>query len=85
MSADRCRSHRGEVFAINDICSHGQVSLVRRRGRRLHPRVLAARLAVRPPYPASRCRSPATDPVPVYPVNVEGDKVFVSTRSSDQS
>ncbi len=55
----------GEVFAIHDICSHANVSSPR-RGRRLPHRVLAARLALRPPL-GQADSLPATRPVPVYP------------------
>ena len=56
----------GEVYAINDICSHANVSLVRGRGRGLHDRVLAARLRfdLRTGKPTGL---PATAPSPSTP------------------
>jgi 3-phenylpropionate/trans-cinnamate dioxygenase ferredoxin subunit len=70
-----------EVFAINDICSHGQVSLTEGEvddctlecwlhGSRFDLRTGAA------------LSLPATEPVPVYPVKVEDGKVLVSVEES---
>ena len=67
---------QGEVFAINDVCSHGQVSLSEGEiddcevecwlhGSRFDLRTGAARSL------------PAVDPVPVYPVTIEAGKVLV--------
>jgi 3-phenylpropionate/trans-cinnamate dioxygenase ferredoxin component len=72
----------GEVFAINDTCSHGQVSLAEGEvdGCALECWLHGSQFDLRTGRPLSL---PATDPVPVYPVKVEGGTVFVTTRSSD--
>lgn len=72
----------GEVFAINDICSHGQVSLSEGEvdGCALECWLHGSQFDLRTGRPLSL---PATDPVPVYPVKVEDGTVFVTTRSSD--
>lgn len=72
----------GEVFAINDICSHGQVSLSEGEvdGCTLECWLHGSQFDLRTGHPLSL---PATDPVPVYPVKVEDGTVFVATRSSD--
>ena len=72
----------GEVFAINDICSHGQVSLAEGEvdGCALECWLHGSQFDLRTGRPLSL---PATDPVPVYPVKVEDGTVFVATRSSD--
>jgi len=74
----------GEVFAINDICSHGQVSLSEGEvdGCTLECWLHGSQFDLRTGKPLSL---PATDPVPVYPTKVEDGKVFVAIRSSDSS
>lgn len=66
----------GEVYAINDTCSHGQVSLAEGEveGCLLECWLHGSQFDLRSGQPVSL---PATDPVPVYPVKVEGDNVFV--------
>jgi 3-phenylpropionate/trans-cinnamate dioxygenase ferredoxin subunit len=66
----------GEVYAINDTCSHGQVSLAEGEveGCLLECWLHGSQFDLRTGQPVSL---PATDPVPVYPVKVEGDTVFV--------
>jgi 3-phenylpropionate/trans-cinnamate dioxygenase ferredoxin subunit len=66
----------GEVYAINDTCSHGQVSLAEGEieGCLLECWLHGSQFDLRNGQPVSL---PATDPVPVYPVKVEGDTVFV--------
>lgn len=70
-----------EVFAINDVCSHGQVSLSEGEvddcavecwlhGSRFDLRTGAA------------LSLPATEPVAVYPVKIEDGKVLVSVEES---
>jgi 3-phenylpropionate/trans-cinnamate dioxygenase ferredoxin subunit len=74
----------GEVFAINDICSHGQVSLSEGEvdGCSLECWLHGSQFDLRTGKPLSL---PATDAVPVYPVKVEDGTVFVTIRSSDLS
>lgn len=68
--------HEGELFAIQDECSHGKVPLSQGdvtdctiecylHGSRFDLRTGAA------------LGLPATHPVPVYPVEVQGDLVYV--------
>ena len=67
----------GEVFAIHDICSHANVSLSEGEVENcqiecwLHGSTFDLRTG-KPSGP------PATRPVPVYPVKIEGDDVLVS-------
>ena len=68
-----------EFFAVNDLCSHATVALSRGRGRRLHDRVLAARLEVRPAHRQATVL-PATEPVATFPVEVDDGAVFVDTH-----
>ena len=66
----------GEVYAINDTCSHGQVSLAEGEveGCLLECWLHGSQFDLRTGKPVSL---PAIDPVPVYPVKVEGGTVFV--------
>ena len=66
----------GQVYAINDTCSHGQVSLAEGEveGCLLECWLHGSQFDLRTGQPVSL---PATDPVPVYPVKVEDDTVFV--------
>ena len=72
---------QGEVFAINDICSHADVSLsegdVEDGGIEcwLH----GSRFDLRTGAPTGL---PATKPVATYPVTVEGSDVFVKLENS---
>lgn len=66
----------GEIYAINDTCSHGQVSLAEGEveGCLLECWLHGSQFDLRNGRPVSL---PATDPVPVYPVKVEDATVFV--------
>ncbi|MFF4605631.1 non-heme iron oxygenase ferredoxin subunit [Streptomyces sp. NPDC001339] len=67
----------GEVFAINDICSHANVSLSEGEVENCHIEcwLHGSSFDLRTGKPDSL---PATQPVPVYPVKIEGDDVLVS-------
>ena len=67
----------GEVFAINDICSHANVSLSEGEVDDCHIEcwLHGSRFDLRSGKPDTL---PATRPVPVYPVKIEGDDVLVS-------
>ena len=67
----------GEVFAINDICSHANVSLSEGEVEDCHIEcwLHGSSFDLRSGKPDSL---PATQPVPVYPVKIEGDDVLVS-------
>ena len=69
----------GELFAINDVCSHGAVSLAEGDvdGCRLECWLHGSQFDLRTGRPLSL---PATEPVAVYPVKVEDDMVLVSTQ-----
>jgi 3-phenylpropionate/trans-cinnamate dioxygenase ferredoxin subunit len=69
----------GEVFAINDTCSHGAVSLAEGDvdGCRLECWLHGSQFDLRTGRPISL---PATEPVAVYPVKVEDGTVFVTTQ-----
>jgi 3-phenylpropionate/trans-cinnamate dioxygenase ferredoxin subunit len=69
----------GEVFAINDTCSHGAVSLAEGdiEGCRLECWLHGSQFDLRTGRPLSL---PATEPVAVYPVKVEGGTVLVATQ-----
>ncbi|MFD8995146.1 non-heme iron oxygenase ferredoxin subunit [Streptomyces abikoensis] len=67
----------GEVFAINDICSHANVSLSEGEVENCHIEcwLHGSSFDLRTGKPDCL---PATQPVPVYPVKIEGDDVLVS-------
>ncbi|MET7686147.1 bifunctional 3-phenylpropionate/cinnamic acid dioxygenase ferredoxin subunit [Streptomyces sp. NPDC005423] len=67
----------GEVFAINDICSHANVSLSEGEVEdcQIECWLHGSAFDLRTGKPSGL---PATRPVPVYPVKIEGDDVFVS-------
>ncbi|WP_424214375.1 non-heme iron oxygenase ferredoxin subunit [Streptomyces sp. BI20] len=67
----------GEVFAINDICSHANVSLSEGEvdGCAIECWLHGSAFDLRTGKPSGL---PATRPVPVYPVKIEGDDVLVS-------
>ena len=71
----------GEVFAIHDICSHANVSLSEGEVDDCHIEcwLHGSRFDLRSGKPDSL---PATRPVPVYPVKIEGGNVFVDVRAS---
>lgn len=67
----------GEVFAIYDICSHANVSLSEGEvdGCAIECWLHGSSFDLRTGKPSAL---PATRPVPVYPVKIEGDDVLVS-------
>jgi len=69
----------GEVYAINDICSHANVSLSEGEVEdcSIECWLHGSSFDLRTGKPNSL---PATKPVPVYPVRVEGDDVLVSVN-----
>jgi len=68
---------RGEVFAIRDVCSHAEVPLSEGEidGCTIECWLHGSRFDLRTGKPTGM---PATEPVPVYPVKIEGDDVLVS-------
>ncbi|ASY35551.1 MULTISPECIES: non-heme iron oxygenase ferredoxin subunit [unclassified Streptomyces] len=67
----------GEVFAINDICSHANVSLSEGEVEdcQIECWLHGSAFDLRTGKPSGL---PATRPVPVYPVQIDGDDVLVS-------
>jgi nitrite reductase/ring-hydroxylating ferredoxin subunit len=67
----------GEWFAVSDVCSHADVSLSEGDvdGCTLECWLHGSRFDLRTGKPSG---PPATTPIPVYPVSVEGDTVFVT-------
>lgn len=74
-------SAEGEVFAINDICSHANVSLSEGEVEdcRIECWLHGSAFDLRTGKPSGL---PATRPVPVYPVKIEGGNVLVDVRAS---
>ncbi|MEV1021663.1 bifunctional 3-phenylpropionate/cinnamic acid dioxygenase ferredoxin subunit [Streptomyces sp. NPDC050264] len=71
----------GEVFAINDICSHANVSLSEGEVEdcQIECWLHGSAFDLRTGKPSGL---PATRPVPVYPVHIEGGSVFVDVHAS---
>src|ERR1700760_3504272 len=71
----------GEVFAIRDWCSHAAVPLSEGEvdGSTIECWLHGSRLDLRTGPPTWM---PATVPVPVYPVKIEGDDVLVAIEES---
>ncbi len=68
--------HEGELYAIRDECSHGRVmlSLGEVDGGTIECFAHGSRFSLRT---GEALDLPATRPVPVYPVTIEGDDVLV--------
>ncbi|MFD1506765.1 non-heme iron oxygenase ferredoxin subunit [Georgenia yuyongxinii] len=75
------RDEDGEFHAISDICSHGQVSLSdgEVEGRTIECWLHGSTFDLRTGKPLSL---PATQPVPVYPVTVDGERVLVDVDTT---
>lgn len=74
------RAEDGQYYAINDICSHGQVSLSEGEveGTTLECWLHGSMFDLRTGAPTGL---PATRPVATYPVTIEGDDVLVDIDS----
>ena len=72
---------KGEVFAIRDWCSHAAVPLSEGEvdGYTIECWLHGSCFDLRSGQPTSM---PATVPVPVYPVKIEGDDVLVAIKES---
>jgi 3-phenylpropionate/trans-cinnamate dioxygenase ferredoxin component len=70
------RAEDGDLYAINDVCSHGAVSLSdgEVEGATVECWLHGSRFDLRTGVPTGL---PATRPVPVYPVTVDGERVLV--------
>jgi nitrite reductase/ring-hydroxylating ferredoxin subunit len=71
----------GEVFAIRDVCSHAEVALTEGivDGYTVECWLHGSCFDLRTGEPTNL---PATEPVPVYSVKIEGDDVLVSIEES---
>jgi 3-phenylpropionate/trans-cinnamate dioxygenase ferredoxin component len=67
----------GQVFAIRDVCSHAEVPLSEGEvdGCTIECWLHGSRFDLRSGKPTGM---PATEPVPVYPVKIEGDDVLIA-------
>jgi 3-phenylpropionate/trans-cinnamate dioxygenase ferredoxin subunit len=74
----------GEVHAVSDICSHADVSLAEGEvdGLTIECWLHGSRFDLVSGQPTGL---PATRPVPVYPVKIEGDDVYVSLAPLEES
>jgi len=70
------RDESGALYAINDVCSHEQISLAdgEIEDCTLECWLHGSKFDLRTGEPLSL---PATEPVPVYPVTVDGERVLV--------
>jgi 3-phenylpropionate/trans-cinnamate dioxygenase ferredoxin subunit len=70
------RDEQGDLHAVSDICSHGQVSLSdgEVEGRTIECWLHGSRFDLTTGKPLS---PPAVRPVPVYPLTVDGERVLV--------
>jgi 3-phenylpropionate/trans-cinnamate dioxygenase ferredoxin subunit len=73
----------GEVFAIRDVCSHAEVPLSEGEvdGYTIECWLHGSCFDLRTGQPTNL---PATEPVPVYPVKIEGDDVLVSRQPIEE-
>ena len=70
----------GEVFAVEDVCSHAEVPLSEGDVEEFHGAPTIECWLHGSCFDLTSGRPtnlPATEPVPVYPVRVDGDDVFV--------
>jgi 3-phenylpropionate/trans-cinnamate dioxygenase ferredoxin subunit len=76
------RVEGGEFFAIRDVCSHADVPLSEGDvvDCAIECWLHGSQFDLRSGKPTGL---PATKPVPVYPVRIEGDSVYVSLSLSD--
>ncbi len=72
--------HGAEVFAIHDECSHAQIALSEGdvEDCTLECWLHGSRFDLRTGQPTGL---PATVPVPIYPVRIDGDDVLVDTAA----
>ena len=78
------RDANGELHAISDVCSHAAVSLSDGEvdGTSLECWLHGSSFDLSTGKPIS---PPATDPVPVYPLTVEGESVFVDVDAPKEN
>ncbi len=71
----------GEIYAIRDVCSHAEVLLSEGEvyDHTVECWLHGSCFDLRTGQPTG---PPASAPVPVYPVKIEGDDVYVATKES---
>ena len=74
----------GEVFALSDVCSHEEVPLSEGEvyDHTVECWLHGSCFDLRTGEPTGL---PATEPVPVYPVKIEGDEVYVALSIGKES
>ncbi len=74
----------GEVFALRDVCSHAEVPLSEGEiyDHTVECWLHGSCFDVRTGEPTG---PPATEPVPVYPVKIEGEDVCISLTATKES
>ena len=74
----------GDVFAVNDVCSHADVSLSEGdvEDGTVECWLHGSRFDLRTGAPTGL---PATKPVATYPVSIEGDDVYVAVTAEVES
>ena len=74
----------GEVYALRDVCSHAEVPLSEGEiyDHTVECWLHGSCFDVRTGEPTG---PPATTPVPVYPVKIDGDDVYVAVIASKES
>ena len=73
----------GEIYAIRDVCSHAEVPLSEGEiyDHTVECWLHGSCFDLRTGQPTGL---PATEPVPVYPVKIEGDDVYVALTTENQ-
>jgi len=71
----------GDIYAIHDTCSHAEVSLSEGEvdGQTIECWLHGSRFDLVTGRPTGL---PATKPVPVYPVKIDGDDIYVAVQES---
>lgn len=75
------RSDDGDFYAINDVCSHGEVSLSEGEviGCEVECWAHGARFDLRT---GAATEYPAIDPVDAYPIRIDGERVLVDVDTT---
>ena len=73
--------HDGEYYAIHDVCSHANVALSEGEvvDCEIECWLHGSMFHLKTGKPSSL---PATEPVPVYPVKIEGDDLYVAVKEA---
>ena len=73
--------HDGEYYAIHDVCSHANVALSEGEvvGGEIECWLHGSMFDLKTGRPSGL---PATEPVPVYPVKIEGDDLYVAVKEA---